>query len=1177
MGRPNMKRVLFVVLAFFALYVIAGFFLIPPLLKSIAVQKLTESLHRKTAIREVKVNPFSLSITVSGFSLAERQAPGTFASFEELFVSFSPSSITRRAPVVRELRIAKPSVHITRHSDGSYNFSDLLSASAEESKSAPVKFSLNNVQILEGNIVFVDGPSGKTHTVRNMTITVPFISDLPSDIDIFVKPSFSATVNGAAVSFAGETKPFSDSLETTLNVRFEKANIPFYLAYAPFKMNYQVASGSVSFNGRISYVQPKRKEPSLTASGAVEISDLVVNESSGKPMVSIPEARADITEVEILSKQVHLASVEVSKPSLVVARDEGGSINIESLRPAPRGAEVKDVDTRGAPVTLRADEVYVTDGRIEFFDLFQGKPFRTVLEPLDISVTDFATTEGSETSYRLSFATEAGENFSIDGTFSLMPLHTAGNIAAEGVKLPKYGPYYPGRFLVEWKEGVVTASADFEYSRADGQENAVISGLQGVVSSVRLRRRGEGKDLLRLADLSVKDVSMDLEKRLMIIPEIQSRGGEVALTRFKDGSLSTEVLEKIPTVQKIAEKVPEWVIRVEKATFDGYGVDAKDLVPEQPFAERMSDMRLEVSHFSTEPGSSSTFSGSCRIDKKGLLSASGSFAAYPLGMDFNVTLKDVDITPFQPYVDERLNIFLASGTASGSGTVKAGKDPHGDFSASFAGEAKLADVSVLEMPDIEDLLKWQTLTLDGISLSFNPTRVDIRGVAATDFYSRVILESEGVLNLTQLRKGPTALSPGTPKDAGTKATQATTESPEASLPIDIQTVTMQGGHLNFTDRSIKPNYNARITELSGRVSGLSSDPKSLADVDLFGKVNEFAPVEITGKINPLRDELYVDLKADFRNVDLSPVSPYSGKYIGYTISKGKLNADVEYTIKGRSLDSKNNFILDQLTLGNQVESTQATKLPVKLAIALLKNRNGEIRLDMPISGSLDDPEFSVGKVIVKIIVNLLVKAATAPFALLGAIFGGGAELSHIEFDPGVETLSKVNTEKLDTLAKALYERPGLKLEIEGHVDPRRDSDALREIYFMRRLKAQKLLDIAKKGGEVIPLDDVDIKPEEYERYLTMAYKDEKFPKPKNVLGMDKSLPVVEMEKLMRANIKITDEDLRELAAERAIAAERYLIKTGKVGPERVFLLEPKATAPEQKKEVKDSRVDFTLT
>jgi hypothetical protein len=347
-------------------------------------------------------------------------------------------------------------------------------------------------------------------------------------------------------------------------------------------------------------------------------------------------------------------------------------------------------------------------------------------------------------------------------------------------------------------------------------------------------------------------------------------------------------------------------------------------------------------------------------------------------------------------------------------------------------------------------------------------------------------------------------------------------------------------------------------------------------VDLFGKLNEFAPVEITGKINPLRDDLYVNLKANFRNIDLSPASPYSGKYIGYTISKGKLSADVHYTIFGRKLDSTNNVVLDQLTLGDQVESAQSTKLPVKLGIALLKNRKGEITLDMPVSGSLDDPEFSVGEVILNIIINLLMKAATSPFALIGAIFGGGAELSYVEFEPGVETPGEKNRAKLDTLAKALFERPGLTLEIEGHVDPQRDGEALRELYFIRRLKAQKLLDIARKGGEVIPLDEVDIAREEYERYLALAYKEEKFPKPKNVLGMEKKLPVDEMEKLMRANISISEADLRGLASERAAAVQRHILGSGRVEPDRIFLVEPRAGAPEEKKGVKNSRVDFTL-
>jgi flagellar motor protein MotB len=350
----------------------------------------------------------------------------------------------------------------------------------------------------------------------------------------------------------------------------------------------------------------------------------------------------------------------------------------------------------------------------------------------------------------------------------------------------------------------------------------------------------------------------------------------------------------------------------------------------------------------------------------------------------------------------------------------------------------------------------------------------------------------------------------------------------------------------------------------------------MAEVDLRGKLENYAPLEITGKINPLRNDLFVDLKIDFKDMDLSPLTPYSGRYAGYTIEKGKLFLSLKYLIVKRKLDASNNVFLDQFTFGDSVDSPDATKLPVRLAVALLKNRKGEISLDLPLSGSLDDPKFSIWGVVIKIIVNLLVKAATSPFALLGAIFGGGEELSYLEFDYGKETPDAPGEAKLKTLIKALHDRPALKLEIAGHADMEKDREALRQILFDRKVRAQKLKDLIKKGGEAPSLDNVVVDAKEYPEYLKKAYREEKFPKPRNFIGMVKDLPVPEMEKLMYAHLQVTDDDLRLLAQRRARAVKDYLIASKQVEPERVFLVEPKALAPEKKEKQKDSRVVFVL-
>jgi hypothetical protein len=382
--------------------------------------------------------------------------------------------------------------------------------------------------------------------------------------------------------------------------------------------------------------------------------------------------------------------------------------------------------------------------------------------------------------------------------------------------------------------------------------------------------------------------------------------------------------------------------------------------------------------------------------------------------------------------------------------------------------------------------------------------------------------------------------------------------------------------VEFTDRSIQPEYSARLEEIGGRVSGLSSEETSLADLDLRAKLDRYAPLEITGKINPLKEDLYVDLKVRFKDMDLSSMTPYSGKYVGYTIEKGKLSFDLKYLIEKRKINSTNYIFLDQFNFGDKVESPHATKLPVKLAIALLKDRKGEIKLDIPVRGSLDDPKFSIGKIILQIIINLITKAVTSPFALLGAIFGHGEELSYLEFDYGSLLLTKENLKKIDALSKVLYERPSLKMEIEAHVDMEKDREGLRQYIFNRKLKTQKLKEMIKKGHPAIPVDEIKIEPSEYGKYLKLAYKEEKFPKPRNILGFAKDLPPAEMEKLMLTHIVVTESDLRNLASQRALLLKDAILKSGKVEPERIFILEPKSLVPEKKEKLKDSRVDLKI-
>jgi hypothetical protein len=387
---------------------------------------------------------------------------------------------------------------------------------------------------------------------------------------------------------------------------------------------------------------------------------------------------------------------------------------------------------------------------------------------------------------------------------------------------------------------------------------------------------------------------------------------------------------------------------------------------------------------------------------------------------------------------------------------------------------------------------------------------------------------------------------------------------------------LQAGNVYFSDFFVKPNYSANLTGVQGSISELK--PDAPGDVAIQAKLDNSAPVDIQGKLNPLSKDLYMDIAADAREIELNPMSPYSIKYVGYGIERGELSFKVKYKVENRKLDAQNQIILNQLTFGEKVESPTATKLPVLLAVALLKDRNGVIDVNLPISGSLDSPEFSVGGIILRIIINIITRAVTSPFALLGATFGGGSggELSYIEFDYGRSNLSQSAEAKIKSIATAMNNRPALKLDISGRVDPVNDLEGLKQTSIERKVKAQKMKDLVRQGAAPKSVDDVQVDKAEYERYLKAAYGDESFPKPRNVIGLAKDLPVAEMESLMLKNAQATDDDLRNLANRRAQTVQERLLASEQVTGDRLSIVAAKPVSSEEKEKAKLSRVDFSL-
>lgn len=543
-----------------------------------------------------------------------------------------------------------------------------------------------------------------------------------------------------------------------------------------------------------------------------------------------------------------------------------------------------------------------------------------------------------------------------------------------------------------------------------------------------------------------------------------------------------------------------------------------------------------------------------KVNQRGSIKAKGSLAWAPLATNLEIDLQHVDLVSLQGWTDDRLNALLTQGDISFQGHLKADGNP---LKIALNGKGQLSKFNVLDKLKASELLRWKNIDFAGIQFINEPLRVDITSIELSDFYARVILLPSKELNLRNLvRQEETTQTPvPSPVSASAESVNkaaAVDSITKAPLPVHIDKIILRNGYVNFADQFIKPNYRANLTGLKGQIGPLH--PGKSGKIDIRGSVDKSAPLQISGTIDPFSGQLFLDIVSVVKGVDMPTFSPYAGKYIGYVIEKGKLSVDVNYHIEQGELKAKNNIFLDQFVLGDKTDSPEAVSLPLDLAISLLKNRRGEIDIRLPVSGSIDDPQFSLSGIIWKAFVNLLTKAITAPFTLLGSLLGDGEELSEISFPSGHATLQPEMEKRLQTLSSALMDRPALKLEITGFADPVNDHEELKRVLLDRRIKAQKLSESAKKGQAIGSLEEVELDEKEYAHYLTRVYKETNFEKPKNIIGLTKSLPTDEMEQLILAHTAVSDEELHELAQHRAGAVLHWLIEQGGVSSERVFVL-----------------------
>jgi hypothetical protein len=585
------------------------------------------------------------------------------------------------------------------------------------------------------------------------------------------------------------------------------------------------------------------------------------------------------------------------------------------------------------------------------------------------------------------------------------------------------------------------------------------------------------------------------------------------------------------------------------------------------------------------------------IDARGELK--GFEAGQPVGGQLALLLKDLPLHLLDPYLDELFTVDVQKAQTSFKGDVR-WERPRGRLTiVALRGDATVEDfratsatteragsrplAMVRDAATARPLLNWKSLSLRGIELAIAPgvaTRFGVESTALSDFFARVVLDENGRLNIQDVARpgaaasAPPAAASGAPAlpprvapvAAASAALPAASAAAGARPVVTFGPIVVVSGRVVYNDFFVKPNYSANLSELSGRLAAFSSEPPApgqppqLADIELRGRVEGTATLDVAGKVNPLAKPLAVDLKAKVRDLELPPLSPYAIKYSGYGIERGKLSVDLAYVVQpDGQLTASNKIVLNQLAFGDKVEGSSAN-LPVKLAVALLADQHGVIDLDLPVSGSINDPEFSLGGVIWKAISNLIAKAVTAPFHLLASTFGGsGEELSRVEFAPGSATLDATAQESLDKVAKALVDRPALSLTVTGESRLDSERDAWKKERLRQFVRAEKRRQAIAGGADASAA--ITVSDEEYPALLKEVYRRADIVKPKNVVGLTKDLPPAEMEQMLLANMVVADDAMQQLAVRRGVVVRDYLA-TKDVAIGRLFLGAPKVASEE---------------
>ncbi len=1016
-----------------AVYFLFGWFGFEPLVKWAAPKFIADKSQHKLHIDAAKFDPWALSVSIKGLKLAEPDGKPLLA-FAELFVDFDASSLFKWAYTFDDIRLVAPDAKLELRADGSLNWSALIEAlkSQEEEEEKPLpRLLIRRIALEKGRLDMNDRKIDFKTSLDPLDFTLNNLSTLPEDKGAYTLSTI--TQWGARIRWKGD---FSlNPVLATGELAIDQFSLARYWPYLKGNLALAEPDGiaAMALNYRAAYAD-KNLSLVLDKLGFSLEGLALKGLNDSQPAVKLEKLNLTGGRFDLEKRELQVGEISLNGGKIALKRDINGRLDIEDwFPPATAKPETPSVET--APVTTAQN----------------AKPATPVPDP----------------AWKINL-----DRFALNGV---------------GVQFTDAGFAKP--LLAE--VGNVQIGFAAKVTAGGAQTQAVVEGLGIDISGIRLLSGTASNPLFVLGGIALAEGHIDLAARQASVGMVSLSNGKMDLVRDAQGSLALlDAFSPAPgkpvvpsqvagkAVSKTAAAEEAWGYQIEQINLAGFQIGVLDESVQPAAVLTLDKIEASVSGVTDNLKTALPVSLGFQVKQGGHFKAEGKLTPAMPAADVKFRLSNLALSPAQPYLAQAANLKLASGRLSTQGRVRFdGKQPDSP-KIDFVGGFDVVDLLLSETESGERFLAWQQLVSD--SVRANPTSLDIEELRLNKLDAKLVIFKDKTVNLTRILKSPPDASVADPvanpvsnpvaiaeatdaavvaeaPKAGVQKTAAKPVEPvQPAFRVAIERIRIENSLLDFADYSLALPFGTRIHSLKGAFNGITTQPGALAELEIDGQVDEFGLARAVGQIDLFNPTGFMDIKTVFRNVEMTNLTPYSATFAGRKIASGKLSLDLEYKIKARQLLGENQIIMDKLVLGERVESPTAMNLPLDLAIAILQDSDGKIDLGLPVSGSLDDPQFSYGRIIWKAIGNILTKIVTAPFRALGALFGGGGEkLEQIAFEAGEDALTPPEREKFKQIAQILNKRPGLALSIHGVWSTEVDRPVLKENQ-LRRAVAEKM-------------------------------------------------------------------------------------------------------------------------